>query len=425
MRVSRYILLVVSLIAGVSRPGNAQAPDDPLYVYEAYTENGVLPGARAAAMGGAQIAAGIDGSTLWYNPALLTRIRLTELSGTLTHQIMTNETSIMAGMRQKSDVGNTRLGSLWWIFPVPTYRGAMTLGISLNRVKSFDRIFRYSSGQDWLDNPNTVDGWGGGEDETGNLWALSLGGAVEVSPKASVGVSLDIFDGSDNWTYFFDSTSAAGGYSYSYEHNIDDNYTGITGKIGLTYDVNNLINLSGVIGFPSSITIDQSGAAYESDNQGFYDESHGSASYRYSLPFWFGAGTAIRYRGFILTGEIAYADYNQLEYRSGLDNMMQMNRLVKENYADVVTVRAGTEYNIQPAGIKLRGGYYQEPIGFTFRPIETEPHFYTAGIGFVLDKSVNIDLAYLTGSWERDDPSIGTSEKYSVNRIMATVSYRL
>jgi len=416
--IALFLFCVISVAA-------AQTQDNPLLVYEAYTENGVLPGARAAGMGGAQIAAGMDGSALWYNPALLTRIRSTELSGTLTHQRMTNETSLIGGNRQKSNLGNTRLGSLWATYPVPTYRGGLTLGVSVNRVKSFDRIFRYSSGRNWLDNPYTNDGWGGGEDERGNLWAISVGGALEVAPKTSVGVSLDIFDGNDDYTYFFDSTLVADNYRFKYEHTISDGYTAVSGKIGITYSASNFLNVSGIIGFPSSVTVDQTSDTYQSDNQGFSDESHGAASYRYTLPFWFGAGAALRHRGFTLTGDVSYIDYTQLEYRSGLIDMMMMNRMVGRYYQDVFTYRIGAEYIIQPSGIRVRGGYYQDPIPFTGRPIETEPHYFTVGAGFIIDNSVNLDLAFLTGTWERDDPTIGSSEKYSVKRFMVTVSYRM
>jgi len=417
------IFSLVIAVASMMITANAQFTGDPLYVYEAYTENNVLPGARAAAMGGAQIAGGYDGSVLWYNPALLTRIRLTEVSGTLTHQRMKNQTTLISGSMQSGSLGNTRLGGLWGVFPLQTYRGGMTLGIAVNRVKSFDRIFRYSSGSDWLANPYTTDGWGGGEDESGNLWAVSLGGSVEVSPKASVGLSLDIFDGTDNYTYFFDSTDT--GYRYEYEHSIEDSYTGVSGKLGITYAVNNILNLSGIIGFPSSISIDQAGSTYESDNTGYSDQYNASVSYNYTLPFWFGAGAAIRHRGFMLAGDIAYKDYTQLQYREGLDNMMTLNRTVKRSYTDVLSYHVGAEYTIEPSKVKLRAGYYQDPIPFTFRPIETEPHYYTAGLGFLVDRSVNIDLAYLYGSWERDDPSIGSSEKYKVHRFMTTISFRM
>ena len=422
---SSVFKIALALVIAVTSTASAQFLYDPLVVYESFTGNGVLPGARAAAMGGAQIATATDGSALWYNPALLTRIRHNEVSGTLTHQIFSNETSLLAGARQDADVSNTRLGSLWGIFPLPTYRGGLTLGISVNRIKNFDRVFRYASNNSWLSNPSGSDGWGGGEDENGSLWAWSLGGAVEISPKASVGLSLDIYDGDDSWTFFFDSTSISDNYRYSYQHTIMDNYRGISGKVGITYAVNNHLNLSGVIGFPTSISIDQTSDEFEYDNQGLDIADYSSSSYRYTLPFRFEAGAAFRHEDLTIGGDIGYTDYTQLEYRSGLFDLAGLNQTVKEYYNDVFRYHVGAEYFIRTAGVRLRTGYYQDPIPFAGYPIETEPHYFTFGAGFIIDRTVNIDLAYLIGSWERDDPSIASSEKYSVQRFMITISYRL
>lgn len=424
-KIVRIAYLLTALTLAMISYSLAQFDGSSLEVYEAFTENGILPGTRAAGMGGAQIAAGNDGSALWYNPALLTRIRLTELSASLSHQKYSNETSLLGGPRIDADVSNTRLAGLWGIFPVPTYQGGLTVGISVNRVKSFDRIFRYATSAAWLDDMGGGDGWGGGEDESGSVWAWSLGGAIEVSPKASVGLSLDIFDGDDDWTFSFDSTYTADNYRYSYQHTIADDYTGISGKIGMTYAVNNHLNLSGVIGFPASITVDQTSSVFEYDNQGLDAADYASASYRYTLPLRFGMGAALRYEGLTVAGDIDYADYSQLTYRSGLFDMPRLNMMVKRYYDDVFNFRIGAEYLIQPAGVRLRAGYYQEPVAFTGYPVETEPHFFTVGLGFLLDRSIKVDMAYLFGSWERDDPSILSSEKYDAKRFMMTVSYRM
>jgi hypothetical protein len=421
---SLFTLLVLMPIAGT----RAQFYYDPIVVYEAATENSVLPGARAAGMGGAQMAAGMDGSVLWYNPGLLTRISRSELSGTLTHQKFTNETILGgSGSMPDADVSNTRLGSLWGTYKVPTYQGGMVIGFAVNRVKSFDRIFRYASSPGWLDNSYALAGWGGGEDETGSLWAWSFGGAIELSPRASVGMSLDIFDGDDDWNFFFDSTDVFNAYRYSYSHTINDDYTGVSGKIGFNYDLESNISLAGVIGFPTSITVDQESELYEYDNVNLDYRDYGTSSYRYTLPFWLGLGAQVRLEDLTLTGDVSFMDYSQLQYRSGLEDIAGLNQTAKRYYDETVTFRVGAEYVIQPSGTRLRLGYYQEPVGFQGFNMDKEPHFFTFGAGFLVDRSVMIDLAFLTGSWklERDDGGLLTTEKYKANRFMVTVSYRL
>jgi long-subunit fatty acid transport protein len=418
--------LILGVLSTLALPVNAQFYYDPIVVYEAATENPVLPGARASGMGGAQIAGGMDGSVLWYNPALLTRITRSELSGTLAHQRFTNETAVEGvGAMPDANVSNTRLGSLWGTYKIPTYQGGMVVGFGVNRVRSFDRIFRYASSPTWLNNPYASSGWGGGEDESGSLWAWTFGGGIEISPQASVGLSIDIFDGDDDYSYFFDSTETAVNYSYNYSHTINDDYTGVSGKIGFNYDLNNNVSLAGIIGFPSSITVDQTSETYEYDNQGFDSYDYFTSSYRYTLPFWIGLGAQAKLQDLTLAGDVSYIDYSQLRYRSGLEDLGGLNLTARQYYEETFTFRVGAEYIIRPSGTRLRAGYYQEPVGFQGFDIKTEPHFFTFGAGFLVDRSVMIDLAFLTGSWEREDPTIYTVEKYKANRFMMTISYRL
>jgi len=410
----KFLVLLILVTIATFRSAGAQQLLDPLVVYEPATENQILPGGRAAGMGGAQIAAGDDGSAIWYNPALLTRIRNTELSGTLTHQRFANNTSMPLGSVPEANVSNTSLGSLWAMFPVPTERGGLTVGLAVNRVRSFDRIFRYTSGT----GPSQAVG---GEDESGSLWAWSFGGAVEISPRSSLGLSLDIFDGHDDYSYFYESPMDGG---LQEENNIYDEYTGISGKIGVSYVATNNLNLGAVIGFPASISIDQKSDFYSYSGGGF-TEDHTVASYRYTLPFWLGLGASVNLRDFTLAVDLSYVDYTQLEYWSGIQDLARANMTVKEYYDDVLNIHLGAEYLIRAADIRLRAGYYNQPIPFTGFPVEKNPNFLTIGAGFLIDRAVNLDLAFQSGIWERSDPAIGSDEEYSAQRFLATISYRI
>jgi long-subunit fatty acid transport protein len=388
-----------------------------LEVYEPATENSFPVGGRASGMGGAQIGAGDDGSVLYYNPALLTRIRSTEISGTLTQQRFSNKTSIYGINTPEARLNNTTLGSLWAVFPVPVEQGGLSLGIAVNRMKSFDRIFRYSSSNNWFDNPN-LNGYGGGEDETGSIWDWSFGGAIEVSPKSSVGLSLDIFDGHDDYSAFFDSTYSGG--SYHYRHDINDSYTGISGKLGATYAATNWLNLGAVIRFPTSLSIDQSSSTSDGGNI-----SNGEFSYRYTLPFSFGLGSEFNIRDLTLAADISYLDFTQLSYQKGFEDLSAADRLVRQYYRDVLSYHLGAEYLIRPAGVSLRAGYFSEPIPFKGYPVVRDPKFYTVGAGIVIENSANFDLAFVGGSWKRQDPSIGSTEEYNAQRFLATLSFRI
>ncbi len=413
--------LMIGALALLPSLASAQFLLDPLDVYEPATENHFVPGARAAGMGGAQIAAGDDGSAIWYNPALLTRIRNPEISGSLTHQKVGNTTSLNLNRALDSDLSSTGFGGGWAMFPVPTERGGLTLGLAVNRVRSFDRIFRYSPTPGWFDDPSRV-GWGGGEDESGSLWAWSFGGSIEVSPRASVGLALEIYDGHDDYSLFFDSTYSGG--NYHFRHSINDDYTGISGKIGATYAASNWLNLGAVIGLPASLSIDQTSDVFENGTDIDDFDDHAISSYRYTLPFSFGFGAAAMFRDLTLAGDVTYLDYTQLEYWRGFEDLSQANQTVKRYYDDVVNLSLGAEYIIRPADVRLRAGYYQRPIPFSGFPVESDPRFFTLGAGFLIDRALSIDAAFLTGTWERRDPAIGSNEEYDAQRFLLTVSYR-
>ena len=417
------VMTIMLLVIGTYSSLLAQI--DPFIAYESVNENDILPGARAAGMGGAQIAAGLDGSSVRYNPALLTRIRTTEVSGTLMHQKFYNETTYRNTFVPESNVTNSRLGSLWGVFPLTTYQGGMTIGFAINRVKSFDRIFRYESSPHWSEGTQELDGWGGGEDESGSLWAVSFGGAVEISPQASIGLSLDIFDGNDDWSYFFDSTSVDDDYMFGLRHEISDDISGVTGKIGISYDIDNAMNISGIIGFPTLISVEQESYYTEYDNAGMDDDDFGTASYDYTLPLWFGVGARYRQLDFTITGDITYRDYSQLEYTEGLRDLAEYNFAARRAYDDAVAYRIGGEYIIRPANVRLRAGYYQETIPFKGYDIENQPQYITFGAGFIIDRALSLDFAYLRGNWDRADNYLETIEEYRAHRFMMSISYRM
>jgi len=418
-------MFLIFIMSSFHQLALAQTNDDYLAIYESATENGFLPGSRSAGMGGAQIAAGNDGSVLWYNPALLTRLRKSEFSATLSHQKLKNNTALISGNTFNNDVGNTRLAGLWGIYSVPVDQGGLAFGLSINRIKSFDKIFRYASDQNWFNQIGTIDGWGGGEDEKGGLWSYSFGGAIEISPRASLGLSVDILDGNDDWAYFFDSTYTPAVYQYHYDHSISDDYAGITGKLGASYNVNDYLSLGAVVGFPTRLKIEQSSIISEFDSDGFDDTDQSFSKYSYTLPFWFGGGAALTIGDLTLAADMTYQDYSQIEYRSGFSDLAYYNRLAKNTYDGKFNFRVGGEYFLRPAGLKLRAGYYQEPIPYQGLPIETDPRYLTLGAGLILDRAVSLDIAYLSGLWEKDDPSIGSSEKYDIRRLLISLSFKL
>ena len=402
----------------------AQVHFEAMDVYEAVTENGFVGSADVAAMGNTQFASIGKGSALLYNPALLARIYRTELAASLSHERFKNRTEYLSTWTE-DHISKTRLTGLWAVFPVPARHRDVALGLSVSRIRSFDRIFRYATSEAWLDDPTAVSGWGGGEDEDGSLWVWSFGGGVEVSHKLSIGLSIEVLDGTDSYFAFFDSTGAVDNYMYNYSQSVEDEYSGISGKLGAAYVVSNEFTLAAVLGFPTSVSVEQSIVRTEEDNEGFFDQSFDSGAYEYNLPFWLGIGGTFVWDQLRIAGDVSYTDYDQMEYDEGFRNLSRANMAVQRYYTDALNYHLGAEYRFYPHDLKLRAGFYRQKMPFRGFIVKDHPYFFTAGLGFLVDRTVNMDVALLIGSWKREDPNLGTLEKYRTYRFGLTASYRI
>ena len=122
-------------------------------------------------------------------------------------------------------------------------------------------------------------------------------------------------------------------------------------------------------------------------------------------------------------------------------------------YESTVDFNLGAEYQFQEAPLRVRAGYSYQPlpyqlepaaIDFTFVPddgdpettddasyfsryypeasFETNRHFVTAGVGLLLEETLNLDFAYVHGIYERSGG--GFSEEWTTDRLYATASVR-
>ncbi len=424
----KKILVMIVTFAGVCW---AQTGSDPQLVYEIATEGGCFIGARAAGMGGAQIAAANDGSALWYNPALLSRAGRAEFSASLIYQRLSERSILESTPPVRSDefrFSNTVLSSLWGVFPIGGRDNAAAMAVGINRVNDFNRIVRFESSPGWwLDQRGP--GFGGGEDDRGGLYTYSAGFGIDVSPRVSLGLALDLFDGADDYAFRFDSLSD--GDYYSYRRAIDNNYSGYSGRFGLSYSAGDELHLGVLIRFPASLTVEQALDEYEEYN-GDIDRSYDTGRYRFVMPFGFGFGAAYNYRNLLLAADLNYTDFTQIEYKSGVDRF-QANSDVKKYYRDVVSVALGVEYAFPEKGLTLRAGVNHQPSAFAYLSNGNEPSAITGGASLLLSRNLKADLGIAFGRWEtRDrayldqgDRDVPLTAAYRSSRFQFSLSYRI
>jgi len=409
-------------------------------------------GARQMSMGGAGIAASLDGAALYYNPAALARIHKIELQFGLSHQKFHNETTQpirrydgFTSMLNaaKIDQTKTRFGTLNLTIPVPTYRGSLTVAFGVNRIMSFDRAALYhvideNATGDRLDDYAK-------EFETGGIYVYSGGAGVDISPNLSLGAGLNIYSGKDEFGYDYYFTDDVTPYSESGSHRVTEDYIGISAKGGLLARPNEHVAMGLTIETPMDFqveyTYEEHGSVTDisgtSDIQDFY-----KIKYDLTRPFIFGGGVAVRSGQFLATADGEYIDWSQLSYNDNPD-MSELNDSLAVLYRDVLNLRAGVEYQFPKAGMALRAGAFLNPLPYrkegvvdtrTVKFIDKDRKGISAGFGWLIDDVLMLEAAYVRGTFTRmyspansayvnPAASMATAED-TFNRVFVTMSYR-
>lgn len=400
-------------------------------------------GSRQMSMGGTGIAASWDGAALYYNPAALTLIHRIEFQLGLTHQKFSNETSqpsdrYIGFSSTKStasiDQTKTRLGSINLSLPVPTYRGSLVVGFGINRVMSFDRaalynvIDRNTLGQQVEDFAK--------EFETGAIYMYSAGAGVEISSHISLGLALNIYSGTDEFTYHFTIDDETNDYFYEALNHVTEDYIGASLKGGLLARPNSNFTFGMTIESPLDYQVE---FIYDFDEYDpLFDPPEfrevGKVEYDLQRPFIFGAGIAFRLSTLTVTADGEYIDWTQMSYN---DNpaMEIFNDSLAMLYRDVLNLRLGAEYQIPSIGLALRGGFFSNPLAYQEKYIEDDRRGFSFGFGWLIDQVLMLETAFVKGSLTRrytpdnavvvdNQAATLASAEDSFSRLYVTLSYR-
>jgi len=375
-------------------------------------------GARAMGMGGAAIAVSEDFSALYWNPAALAQVRRIEISGGLSHQRYTCQTTYY-GNDAKDRESNTRLNAIGMVFPVPTYRGSLVFALGAGRDRNFDAIFvqrGYSTKDDWWQE--------GREIQSGGLLAWSVGGAVDVSPTLSVGAAINLWDGDYNydWDAFFADTRDIwtewpNDYDTTYIHDVKSaDFDGVGIKLGGLLRLSRFVKAGMTISSP--VTYDISGElvmrirdVFDDGDEDQYRETVYFQN-EISTPWEFGFGMAWSVPTFLMAADLRYADWSQMKF----------NDQPLEDYQETLSLSVGGEYILPQVGTKIRAGYSSEPIAYTVPEIVEDREQYTLGVGFLVGQVMTLDLAWVHGTWKTSQSYL--TEKDELDRVFLSVAYR-
>ncbi len=433
-------VLLICLLPGVSQSQNL--PDIPLIF-----DFGI--GARAMGMGQAHVAVCDDVSAIFYNPAGLGQVRRIELSAGFSHLNDEWQTDFY-GTKTTSELGSTKLSSLALAYPFPTYRGSLVFGLAYNRTRNLDSDYMrqgynpsyypsYWPISDPLLPGETVEG---SEKETaferGGLsnWTVAMG--TDVSAEVSVGGSVSFLSGSSERTYEYGAIWTHGTTEVDQYYYQSDNpdITGWTACVGTVARIGNAARVGFTVDFPQYLTLNgtQYTEEYDPVDDVVYTDEIAFED-QITLPLSFmGGASAAPLPGLILALDAKYTDWKQIDYAGPI-------RIDNEYaYKATTSVRLGAEFTIPYAPVRVRAGYFTQPLAFKFiqdysnsapgpvtASIDRNARYFTLGAGFLVEDAFTVDAAWVHGGYEKSIPSVSDvdySEKRTSDRIFVTASFR-
>jgi len=391
-------------------------------------------GARAMGMGGAFTGVADDFTALHWNPAGLSHIRRMEAFGALSHEKVNKET-VYFGNTDSTFTSNTRPNSFGIVFPIPTYRGGLAFAFGVNRIQSFDLrttvkgFNELSIDEDPEFGLLTIDEI---TEESGGITSWDFGLAVDIAPNVALGATLSFLSGNYNYNLDLLATddsqldSILDGVSYLDE--IDTNYFGVEGKVGLMAYFNKFAKLGLTITIPLSFSAEE---YWYQDSYYAYDDGtdesivdDGVFDYDISRPIRFKAGVSVRpIPGATIAADVGYTDWTQTEYSEPPSEDLSNENFVTD-YKGTVKFSVGGEYYIPKTGLALRAGYGLDPL--PYKPegteIETDRQYITLGLGMIMSGSFTFDVAYVRGSSKVNTDNV--SKSINTNQIYLSAGLR-
>ncbi|MCC7143158.1 MAG: hypothetical protein IT349_13755 [Candidatus Eisenbacteria bacterium] len=390
-------------------------------------------GTRALGMGGASVGVSEDYHALAINPAGLAQLRRVEFGLEFKRKSITSDATYL-GETHSVPLDKTRIQSIGFAYPFPTYRGALVVGMSYQRVADLDQdYYRAGRGGEIQSEVETIF-------EEGSVGAYQAGFAVAASPKLNLGATATFYSGGSDRERSFTYRSTNGIDRERTNTTQEMDIHAISGSLGALVQLRPDLRLGLSLHLPESFTLEGSGdddivrVGTEPPDTLDILEPY-TFSDELTLPARFSAGLAWTRNGWLASADAAIADWKQIDYYGPLRTEER-----EYVYRTEVDLRLGVEYTFPNTPLRLRAGYASQPVAyrpiatdvfrgeFAFADFEQDRRTWSFGGSVLLEESMMLEAAYVTGGYERRGRSprgVETIEKLDQNDLLVGVTFRL
>ncbi|NQV13896.1 hypothetical protein HQ531_00455 [bacterium] len=361
-------------------------------------ESGIIPAAMVAS------------NALLGNPALLSYTEKAFIAADLSFDQVQGTSVFNSTIRSNPQEQGISFNSLTYIFPVRVYRGAWVWGFNLQPVNSFTTTSKFSD----------FDSQSGDEfqysyrfQETGNLYAYSIGSSFLVTMNTSLGFAVSYLSGKNSFSKVYEETNP---YDlFNFDRYIDSlhfspKYSGFAGRIGLLSELSETLNLGISLELPSRISVTESSSLdviewlENGEKLVLVDDSRSALEYAVWGPWRIGAGLGFTsdplgasvnyrfhsYRTSFLTGNLLAADGRNLE--------VQVDEEINEHVQDVHEFSASMLWSMDPLMLTFAASLMNDPLNYRFDNIIR----LDLGIGYQHSSGIGLTLAYRNEQWQSD-----------------------
>ncbi len=136
-------------------------------------------------------------------------------------------------------------------------------------------------------------------------------------------------------------------------------------------------------------------------NTDYYSDK---VSYDIITPFELTGAVAVNLKGLIISAEATFIDYSQLKFDNpdGLTSsyVADVNKEIKSVLTSALNYNIGLEYTVPTIGLRIRGGFMNQPSAFKEDASDFDHKYLTGGLGFLANGTIGIDVAYAYGWWK-------------------------